>query len=384
MPSRLIGYSILQDAVDPNLIYLGTNLGVYRSSDRGASWAPVWAGGRAPEEKTTRTPAHTRGKKPVRRAPARRPVTKQVASEIVRRAQQALNEAGYPVGVPDGRAGSQTLAAVTRFQTDKSLPVTGNLDQVTLWALGLGGSETVGSTTAEGQGASLILTDAINELVQTIDPATQRPVILAGTNGGIYKTFDPAKGWRKLPYGAGFDTHTSAISANSKLPDTIWVGTAASGVLVTSDGGRSWRQVDGVPTDAPINVIMQDPQRPTNIYVGTKQAFYASHDGGQHWQRRGGNLPFGNFTSISINPRNGDELFVGNAHQNGEIGGGVYHSTNGGTTWTRIDPRDRLPSLRIWALALDSQNQGTLFVGSHSAGIYVVPRSAERASVSPR
>jgi len=119
--------------------------------------------------------------------------------------------------------------------------------------------------------------------------------------------------------------------------------------------------------------------------VGTKQTLFASHDGGQHWQRRGGNLPFGDFTSIIINARNSEELFVGNAYQNGENGGGVYHSTNAGLTWNRIDPKDRrLPSFRIWSLALDTQNQGTLFVGSHSAGIYVVPRSAERASTSQR
>jgi hypothetical protein len=97
--------------------------------------------------------------------------------------------------------------------------------------------------------------------------------------------------------------------------------------------------------------------------------------------RRGGNLPFGDFTSIVINPQNGDEIFAGNAYQTGEFGGGVYHSTNAGLTWTRIDPKDRgLPSLRIWALALDSQHQNTLFVGSHSAGIYVVPRSSDHAS----
>src|SRR5262252_5499480 len=43
MPPRLIGYSILQDERDANVIYLGTNLGVYRSPDRGVSWAPVTA-----------------------------------------------------------------------------------------------------------------------------------------------------------------------------------------------------------------------------------------------------------------------------------------------------------------------------------------------------
>ena len=108
-------------------------------------------------------------------------------------------------------------------------------------------------------------------------------------------------------------------------------------------------------------------------------------DGGASWSRRGGNLPFGDFTSILINPRNPDEVFVGNAYQTGENGGGVYRSVNGGTTWARIDPKERrLPSQRIWALAFDSRDQNTLFVGSHSAGVYVVPRGLEGISATSR
>jgi photosystem II stability/assembly factor-like uncharacterized protein len=386
MPPRLIAYSILQDSRDVNSIYLGTNLGVYRSTDRGSSWAPVWSGNRPAAEKpkgaAPRTKAPSKGRAAPRQTAQRGGSTTQRATDTVRRVQEALNAAGYPVGVPDGHAGSQTFAAITRYQTDKSLPVTGKLDQVTLAALGVGGTATSG---VESQGSSLILTDAINELVQTTDFENQQSIILAATNSGLFKSFDPAKGWHRLAYGPSFDTHTTALSASSKLPETIWVGTAVSGVLVSTDGGKSWRQVDGIPTDAPINVIVQDPQRPNYVYVGTKQAFYSSHDGGQRWVRRGGNLPFGDFTSILVSPRNGDELFAGNAYQNGEMGGGVYHSSNAGLTWTRIDPKERhLPSLRIWALALDSQNQDMLFVGSHSAGIYVVPRSADKASASPR
>ena len=109
-----------------------------------------------------------------------------------------------------------------------------------------------------------------------------------------------------------------------------------------------------------------------------------SQDGGASWSRRGGNLPFGDFTSILINPRNPNEIFTGNAFQNGVNGGGVYHSNDSGSTWVRIDGREhRLPSIRIWALALDPHDQNTLFVGSHSAGVYVVPRGIE-SSMSER
>jgi len=368
MPNRLITYAILQDARDANIIYLGTNLGVYRSLDRGASWAPVWT-------KPATTPKGRSGKKKTSATRSAQNTAIAKPNDTVRRAQQALNAAGYNVGVPDGRAGKQTVSALKRYQADRHLPVNGKFDDITLKSLGLAAS--VGDFAAE----SVVLSDAVNALVQTLDVDTQRPVFLAATNLGLYRSLDPTQGWQKLPYGSNFDTRTSCISVDPQHPETIFVGTASSGVLVSRDGGKSWQRVSGVPSEAPVNTIAQDLQRPNYIYVGTKQSFYLSRDGGVSWSRRGGNLPFGDFTSILVNPRNGDEIFVGNAYQTGEIGGGVYRTINAGTTWARIDPKEhRLPSQRIWALAFDSRDQNTLFVGSHSAGVYVVPRGSNSVS----
>jgi photosystem II stability/assembly factor-like uncharacterized protein len=365
MPPRLITYSILQDSQDPNLIYLGTNLGVYRSTDRGASWAPVWSG---------KNPATAPKKSPGRRrASARKPAaTVRNTNDTARRAQEALNRAGYSVGLPDGRPGPSTVAAIKKFQGDRHLPVSGKFDDVTLAALGV-----PKATTASDPSATVILSEAVNAMIQTVDPVSKRPLILAATNLGLYRSFDPTRGWQKFNYGAGLDPRTTCVAADASGPETIWVGTASSGLLVSRDAGQTWRQVSGVPVEAPINTIAIDPQRASRLYVGTKQAFYLSHDGGSSWSRRGGSLPFGDFTAILINPRNSDEIFVGNAYQTGEIGGGVYRSLNGGMNWSRIDPKERrLPSQRIWSLAFDSRDQNTLFVGSHSAGVYVVPRGA--------
>ena len=364
MPPRLITYSILQDTRDANIIYLGTNLGVYRSLDRGASWAPVW---------TATKPATGKKKRGATKLPAAAVKT----NDTVRRAQQALNAAGYNVGVPDGRAGTKTLAGLKKFQSSRQLPVTGKFDELTLAALGIRG--------AADPDANVVLSDAVNVLAETIDPESQRPVFLAATNLGLFRSFDPTQGWQKLPYGAGLDQRTTAILADAMHPETIWAGTAASGLLVSRDGGKHWQRVTGVPSDTPINVIAHNAQRPSVVYVGTKQAFFMTRDNGANWSRRGGNLPFGDFTSILVNPRNGDEVFAGNAYQTGEIGGGVYRSIDGGTTWARIDPKERrVPSQRIWALALDPHNQNTLFVGSHSAGVYVVPRGLDGVSATSR
>ncbi len=382
MPPRLIGYAILQDERDANVIYLGTNLGVYRSADRGTSWAPVTARKQATPPAKKRAPARRNSvRRTVAQSPSRRTTTTAAppqkgtapkpSDDIVRRAQQALERAGYEIGTPDGQLGPRTVAAVKRFQADRYLAVSGQLDEATLAALGI---DTSSSANSLPHVASL--TEPVNAL--TSISGRNGTQIFAATNAGLFRTSDPVQGWDRLPYGRGIDVRTTCISAISQSPSMILVGTTTSGVLMSRDAGESWQQVAGVPASSPVNVIVQDSTRPSYIYVGTKQAFYMSQDGGNTWARRGGNLPFGDFTSILINPRNPNEVFVGNAYQNGEYGGGVYHSSDSGSTWVRIDGREhRLPSLRIWALALDPHDQNTLFVGSHSAGVYVVPRGIE-------
>src|SRR2546423_5763095 len=350
MPPRLIGYVILQDERDANVVYLGTNLGVYRSSDRGVSWAPIVfkkpatpIKRRAPARRGARTPAPSKTTIATRNLPPSAPgqritTTPRVADDAVRCAQEALERAGYEIGNADGQMGPRTIAAIKRFQTDRYLAVSGQLDEATLAALGV-------SAAATASAAHLpAITDPVNALLSFSDDAGHLG-ILAATNSGLYRTFDPALGWDRVNYGNGIDVRTTCISTTTQNPKVVFVGTATSGVLVSRDSGQTWQQLTAVPTTSPINVIVQDPRRSSYIYVGTKQAFYSSHDGGDHWSRRGGELSFGDLTRLFINPRNTAEGFVGNAYQNGSTGGGVYRSTNSGSTWTRIDARElRLPA----------------------------------------
>ncbi|MGH9882241.1 MAG: YCF48-related protein, partial [Pyrinomonadaceae bacterium] len=205
MPARLITYSILQDPADANVIYLGTNLGVYRSMDRGTSWAPIWAvNAPAPEPKTTRAPTRgTKSAKPVVTKTQSQIVVPRNPDETVRRAQEALNAIGYNVGFADGLFGPQTLAGLKRFQSDRHLLLSDKFDDITLAVLGV--SKSNGSQSDDDPTSSLILAEAVNALVQTVDPNTGRPMFLAATNVGLYHSSDPTKGWEKLPYGSGTD-----------------------------------------------------------------------------------------------------------------------------------------------------------------------------------
>jgi photosystem II stability/assembly factor-like uncharacterized protein len=310
---------------------------------------------------------------------------KPTPNDTVKHAQEAMNVAGFEVGKPDGIAGTRTVAQLRKFQTAKGVPVTGKFDAATFVALGLaGGMQEAGALAEALQNAPRFLTDTINQLVYTGDERDGKPGIFAATNAGLFRSYDLTKGWERLSYGSGFDTRTLCISTSEKETSKIFVGTSNSGVLASGDGGKTWEQVRNIPADAPVNVIERDPKRPENIYVGTTQTLYVSHDSGQHWLRRGGNLPLGSFTSVLINPDNPDEVFVGNAYERGgrvfsELeGGGVFRSADSGMTWQRLDPP--LPSRRVWALAFDPRDNNRIFVGSHSAGVLVAHRTAVAAS----
>jgi photosystem II stability/assembly factor-like uncharacterized protein len=397
MPPRLIAYSILQDRADGNVIYLGTNYGLYRSDDRGASWAPMGAPKPKAPVRRKKGRAAARGRASASGAsssaasrdglPVAEPTVAPRATpdESVKRAQEALNLAGYDVGRPDGVAGTRTVTAIRKFQTDKGIAVTGKVDAATLTALGLaGGMQTSGAAAASVQTAPVFLTDTVNALAYTGDERDGHPGMLAATNAGLFRTYDLSKGWEVVPYGPNLDVRTLCVSTSTQEPSVMFVGTSNSGVLATRDGGKTWEQLRGVPSEAPVNVIERDPKRPENIYVGTTQTLYVSHDAGQHWLRRGGNLPLGSFTSVLVNPDNPDEVFVGNAYERGgrvfsaAEGGGVFRSSDAGMTWQRLDPP--LPSRRVWALAFDPRDNNRIFVGSHSAGVYVAHRGADAAS----
>jgi photosystem II stability/assembly factor-like uncharacterized protein len=343
LSSRVIVNAIVQDERNPNVIMLGTNLGLYRSVDRGLSWVSVGA------PKTTG------------RAPA-------VAVTDPTRPEPGANTPP-PAAPAAGTTRTRRVAAAPKPKP-AAKPKT-----------------TKGKKAAKPTAPKpIFLKESVAALAQ-VAGADGRAGILAATDKGLYRTFDMDKGWQVITYGAGLDNRTTALAVSSDAPDTIWVGTVSSGLLVSRDGGASWQKVAGVPSEAPLTFIKQDPRQPARLYVGTKQTLYLSRDGGETWQRRGGGLPFGEYYSVVINPQDSDEILVGNAYQNdagGAVtlsGGGVYRSLDGGATWQRLDNGEaRLPSQRIWALAFDPRTPGRLLVGSHSSGIYVLERKADVSS----
>lgn len=65
------------------------------------------------------------------------------ADETVLATQKKLSQLGFYKGTPDGQMGSQTGAAIRRYQIAENLKVTGELNRQTLQQLGIAGQAQV-------------------------------------------------------------------------------------------------------------------------------------------------------------------------------------------------------------------------------------------------
>ncbi len=308
--SRISPFAVIQDRTNANSLYLATNVGMFKSLDRGNVWEQIVAPKPAPVKRT------------VRRSSLRRS-TKAKAAPVVAK-----------VETPAETAVTSTLIPVL----EKKVKVL--------------------SYTEDGKNG-----------------------ILAGTDDGLYVSYNISKGWEKVSIGEEFNTNIFVVHTSPRQPNTIWVGTEMSGVIVSRDNGGSWQKVggtaNGIPNGVPVSSIMVDPRNPDNVYVGTTQTFFLSRDGGKTWVRRGGNLPLGNYTSILVNPKNTTEIYTSSAL---EADGGIYYSDDSGMNWKRIDTKElKLPSHRVWSMIFDPSDPNTIFAGTHSSGVYKIERKVSAA-----
>ncbi|MDQ3181732.1 MAG: hypothetical protein M3Q33_14600, partial [Acidobacteriota bacterium] len=307
---RVSPFALLQDRTNADTLYLATNVGVFNSTDRGNSWTQLVVP-KPPEPKKKKT----------------RPSSK-------RRSTKSKTVTAKPTPAP-----TPVVPAATDLASIAPLLIPA-------------------------------LEEKVKVLVHTED---DKNGIWAGTDKGLYRTYDVKKGWEKISFGVGIDENIFVIYTSPLQPGMIWVGTAVSGVIISRDDGETWQKIAGIPENIPISSITVDPKRPQNVYVGTSQTFFLSRDGGRVWTRRGGNLPLGNYASIIINPNNSDEIYTASSL---ESDGGIFFSKDAGMRWTRIDTKElKLPSHRVWAMAFDPNDSNRIFAGTHSSGVYLIERA---------
>jgi photosystem II stability/assembly factor-like uncharacterized protein len=196
-----------------------------------------------------------------------------------------------------------------------------------------------------------------------LDPTRRDTLYAAAASGGL---------WRSTDAGATFapawpDDLTQAMGSVAVTPQgVLYAGTGeanpgggsitytGTGVYRSTNGGRTWANV-GLRDSGAIGKIIVDPRDPRTVFVaatgslfnpGGDRGVYRSTDGGRSWTRvlAGVNDTTG-ASEVMFDPVNPNRMYAvlwdhlrqPDRRSYSGVGSGVYRSTDAGATWQRLD-----------------------------------------------
>lgn len=146
----------------------------------------------------------------------------------------------------------------------------------------------------------------------------------AGCETGIYLTEDGADSWRRvLPTTDLVDD----IQQSPHDPDYWLAVTQSAGAWFSRDGGLTWRQFEGVPSEHALYNVTFDPTDPKRFAIASwGLGILTTEDGGLTWQDRNAGLPDPHRVwRVGVDPAG--RLYASVFRET------LYHSDDFGRTW---------------------------------------------------
>ena len=164
---------------------------------------------------------------------------------------------------------------------------------------------------------------------------------------------------------------TKAIAGVPSAPNRFYIAAVNGGIWRTDDAGRTWNPIFDDQSTGSIGSLAVAPSDPNIIYAGSGEGLqrpdlsvgngiYASSDGGYSWKhlglRDGQQIP-----QISVDPTNPKRLFVAVlGHPYGpNPERGIFRSTDGGATFTRVLYRDE--NTGAYNVSIDPSNPQVVY-----------------------
>jgi photosystem II stability/assembly factor-like uncharacterized protein len=229
----------------------------------------------------------------------------------------------------------------------------------------------------------------------------------------FYIGFDNGGVWRSTDYGANWDPlfdkeatgSIGAIAVAPSDPKVIYVGSGAgiirpdlatgNGMYKSTDGGKSWTHL-GLSDTQMIAIVDVDPRNPNRLFVAAmghpygpnaERGVFRSTDGGRTFQKVLYKDEYTSADDVRIDPSDPNVVYAALWQQQqafyeggafGGASGGIFKSTDGGTTWKQLT--DGLPQVIQANLALAPANTKVIYAMVSSAA---AQRGAQTVSVAP-
>ncbi len=184
---------------------------------------------------------------------------------------------------------------------------------------------------------------------------------------GAWKSMDAGRTWTFI--GLPDAGQIGRIEVHPRDHDLVYVAALGHpfgknperGIFRSRDGGETWEHVLALNDSTGASDLTMDMTNPRILYAGMwrgerkpwalisgaeEGGVYKTTDGGDTWTKLGGGLPEGMVgkVGVSVSPADPDRVW---AIIEAEPDGGVYRSDDGGATWTRTNSDNNLRQ-RAW------------------------------------
>ncbi|MGH9400893.1 MAG: VPS10 domain-containing protein [Terriglobia bacterium] len=199
--------------------------------------------------------------------------------------------------------------------------------------------------------------------VSAVEGIPRNPAIyyVGAAAGGVFKTTDGGATWKAI-FTKQRSASIGAIAIAPSNPNYVWVGTGEAnirndvidgdGIYFSPDAGHTWKFM-GLGDAGQISRIIVDPANPDVVFAGVlghpwapnvDRGVFRTTDGGKTWKKV---LFVDASTGVSdlvMQPGNPKALYAGmwEARRypwtmvNGGASSGIYRTTDGGDTWTKL------------------------------------------------
>jgi photosystem II stability/assembly factor-like uncharacterized protein len=346
--------AILEHPTDPNILYIGGKSGIYKSTDRGASW--TWK---------------RKGFPPIHGGQRSSPITALVMDP------SSPNIIFASVGCYRGKGDCKKG---TIYKTDNAGESWSKVNN------------------------NLVLPANANIRAMVIHPKKGN-VLYVATDTGVYKSTDGGKNWERKNSALTNNTNVRDIALAASTPNVMLISLIAptgttfkGGVYRSEDAGDHWTPamdglskkicLDDLRRCSQYSMLAIDPKNPDIMWAASrdyvsKGAVYKSTDRGKSWKivflrgekRFDDGWKYGDSKSayhLTLSPFNSDVVyFAGN--------GQLWQTRDGGETWTQrftIDNEDgtyRTSGLELTcnnSVIVNPLNPKQVFYGFADAGVF--------------
>lgn len=290
MTSRTVAW-VLPDPGDANRVWAGVkggNPGLWRSTDRGATWKPVQEGyaGALGRMHSLDQPICFVGAKTI----------------LVPATNLHYRSDDGGKSWKDFRVDGQDAYVFAADPRDPKVVLAGGRGQALHLSRSVDGGK---SWKATGQGLGTI---SIRQLF--FDAADSRKVwATGGTFASVFRSLDGGDNWTKVPLPVGGTSDLFDFVQDPADPARLWAATE-DGLLASGDGGDSWGEVEGDFGRYLVTAVAFDPAKKTNLLVGAGgSGIFRSEDGGSGWAASGAGMAAG-WPKRIWGVAGGDALFV--------------------------------------------------------------------------